>query len=305
MTRLHDNEIPVDEVLVRELVDSQFPQFASLPIKPLNASGSSNIQYRLGNELLVRLPRQPGGGASIEKEHRWSEYMNVGLPVSVPEILHVGAAAPEYPEPWSILKWIDGHHPKSADGIDVARQLAEVLIAFRELEITPAAKADKSLRKPYRGRTLGEHDPWMRKSIKDCRAVEGLDIDLDVATGVWDEAMKLPGVSDPPPQETWFHGDIVAENLLIRDGQLVGLIDFGGLGIGDPTVDLHGAWELFTPEVRDVFRNHVGVDEATWLRGRAWALAIAMMTFAYYWKTMPERIESRLKMAQAVLADWN
>ncbi len=89
----------------------------------------------------------------------------------------------------------------------------------------------------------------------------------------------------------------------MRDGQLTGLLDFGGLGIGDPTVDLHGAWELFEPDARAAFRSRLDVDDATWLRAKAWALAIALMTFSYYWQTMPGRIESRLVMARAVLAD--
>ncbi len=101
----------------------------------------------------------------------------------------------------------------------------------------------------------------------------------------------------------WYHGDLLAENLLVRDGRLAALLDFGGLSVGDPTIDLVVAWELLDTSSRDVFRQAVGVDDDTWQRGRAWALALALMTFPYYWRTMPDRCASRLAMARSVLAD--
>ena len=99
------------------------------------------------------------------------------------------------------------------------------------------------------------------------------------------------------------HGDLLAENLLVRDGRLAAVLDFGGLAVGDPTVDLIVAWEVLDPASREVFRRAVGVDETSWLRGRAWALSLALITFPYYWSTMPDRCASRLAVARSVLAD--
>ena len=154
----------------------------------------------------------------------------------------------------------------------------------------------------YRADPLATQDADTRAGIEQCRDLPGLHVDLDAALAVWDEAMTLPGVADVVP-ERWLHGDIAAENLLVRDGRLAALLDFGALCVGDPTVDLMVAWEVLDPPGREVFRSASGADEAAWLRGRAWALSLAVRTFPYYWRTMPGRCASRLAVVEAVLAD--
>jgi aminoglycoside phosphotransferase (APT) family kinase protein len=266
----------------------------------------------LGEELLVRLPRLAGDGGSISKESRWTAVIGNHLPVAVPEIVGTGEPDFGYSEQWSIVRWQQGDHPTACfpedaattERLQLAAELADVLIAFRGIDINPEAQSDKMLRRHYRGRSLADHDGYFRQSIEACRSIEGLDLDLDAALSLWERSIELPGATGNRDQRRfWFHGDIVAENLLLEDGRLSGLLDFGGLGIGDPTVDLHGAWELFDAPARDVFRQRLEVDDATWLRGRAWALAIALMTFPYYWNTMPGRINDRMAMARNVLAD--
>ncbi len=304
MTKFHEDELEVSEALAASLIQQQYPQYGEMPLVRLAASGSSNVQFRLGDDLLVRFPRQPGGGAAIAKEQRWSPMLQSHLQVAMPEIVGLGTASSGYPETWSIVRWIEGEHPPvMGASISFAHELADELLRLREIDTRVALETDPDLSKPYRGKPLGGYHPWMLRSIEACRAIPELDLDLDAVSDIWSRAMALPGVSDSPRQEHWYHSDIVAENLLMRDGQLTGLLDFGGLGIGDPTVDLHGAWELFEPDARAAFRSRLDVDDATWLRAKAWALAIALMTFSYYWQTMPGRIESRLVMARAVLAD--
>ncbi len=257
---MHADEHRIDVRLVRGLVDRARPEWAALPLSPLPRTGSSNALFRLGEDLVVRLPRQRGGSVTIEKEARWLPRVAPALPVRVPEVVAVGAPGPDYPERWSVLRWLDGEVPDVAGvagcpgGLDreaLARDLAAVVTSLRGLEVPEAA-------------------------------------------------VGLPGSSEPVG---WYHGDLLAENLLVSGGRLAAVLDFGGLGVGDPTVDLMVAWELLDAGSRRVFRQATGVDDVSWLRGRAWALAVALMTFPYYWRTMPQRCAARLVMARAVLAD--
>ncbi|MEE4282563.1 MAG: phosphotransferase, partial [Pseudomonadales bacterium] len=150
--------------------------------------------------------------------------------------------------------------------------------------------------------TLAEYDKYFRRTIEDCRRLQGHGLDLDKALEIWQQALSLPGAQTAGP-DRWYHSDLVAENLLLKNGRLTAVLDFGGLAVGDPTIDLHGAWELFDRQSREMFRTRLGVEDAQWLCGRAWALAIALGTFSYYWTKMPGRMHDRLIMAQAVLAD--
>lgn len=301
---LHDDEIAIDLPLVRALVDRGLPDLAGAALQPLTATGSDNALFRLGTDLLVRLPRQPGGSRSIEKEARWLPHVATALPVAVPEIVAVGAPGFGYPERWSVVRWIDGSVPDVPPQADVARlagDLADVVGALRALEVPDRALADPALRW-YRGAPVAELDGETRHRIAACRDLPDLDLDLGACERVWDAAMALPaGGAVGGPH--WLHGDLLAENLLVEDGRLAAVLDFGGLAIGDPTVDLAGAWEVLDQAGREAFRAALGIDELTWLRARAWALALAVMTFPYYWRTMPARCTARLAMARAVLAD--
>lgn len=306
---LHDDEIPIDLPLVRALVDRALPAFAPLALRPLGASGSSNALFRLGDELLVRLPRQPGGSATIDKETRWLPELGPFLPVSVPNVVAIGGPDLGYPERWSVVRWLPGDVPPAVGPetpVDptrrwLAHDLAGVIAAMRRIDVPAAALHDPALRW-YRGEPLATRDAPVRGDIQACRAIPGLALDFDTALRVWDEAMSLPGI-DRAVTPCWYHGDMLAENLLVRGGRLAAVLDFGGLSVGDPTVDLIVAWEVLDATARAVFRATLGVDDASWLRGRAWALALAVMTFPYYWETMPARCASRLKMARTVLDD--
>jgi aminoglycoside phosphotransferase (APT) family kinase protein len=306
---LHDNELSISTGLVRALVDDQFPHYANLSITPLGASGSTNRLFRLGDELLVRLPRQPQSGKGISKERRWLPRIRAQLPVEVPEIVELGQPGAGYPERWSITRWLEGELPpvwQPGEHADQARmvlaeQLADFIRALQSIEITAEANDDDALR-AYRGSPLAEYDTHFQRTLEYCRSIGGLDLDLEAAQAVWSEALELAGAR-VPGEARWYHSDLVAENLLIRNGRLAAVLDFGGLAIGDPTIELHGAWELFDPPARDLFRQALDVDDEQWLRGRAWALAIALGALSYYWQTMPGRCRDRLAMARAVLAD--
>jgi aminoglycoside phosphotransferase (APT) family kinase protein len=302
---LHEDEIEIDLTLVRALVDRALPDLAGRPLRALHASGSSNALFRLGDDLLVRLPRQPGGAATITKEARWLPHVAPALPVRVPCVVAVGEPDLAYPERWSVVRWLDGQTPTVPAGPDeaagLARDLAEVVGSLAGLTVPVDALEDPALRS-YRGEPLAAMDAATRAYLAECRKLHGLDLDIDGCLHILEATMALAG-ADRAVSPRWLHGDLLAENLLVRDGKLVAVLDFGVLAVGDPTVDLVVAWELLDPPGRDLFRSLVGVDEATWLRARAWALAIAAMTLPYYWATMPDRCAARLTMARAVLAD--
>jgi aminoglycoside phosphotransferase (APT) family kinase protein len=183
---------------------------------------------------------------------------------------------------------------------DLAVDLAAVVHALMQAEVPGEAAADQDLRW-YRGEPLAAIDTVTRQNIGRCRELSDFELDLDAAELLWDEAIKLPGAMDRPPPR-WYHGDLAAENLLMRDGRLAAVLDFGCMSIGDPAVDLAVAWEVLDPPAREIFRGQLGVDDATWLRGRAWALCITLMIW-YYWTTMPQRRSSRMAIGRNVLAD--
>ena len=304
---LHDNELSIDLDLVNRLVQDSFPEFGKLPVQPLAASGSSNQLFKLGDEFVVRLPRQPGGGKALLKEAQWLPQLREQLPLEIPEVVGVGNPIDAFTEHWLITHWIQGDHPQieqtsQADQPAIAYDLAEFVVALRTCPIPKTALTDASLRW-YRGRPLREFDAEMQKNLLVCKGKLGRELDLDTAAAIWAEALRLPE-TDTSTRERWFHSDLVAENLLLRNGVLAAVLDFGTLAIGDPTIDLHGAWELFDAEARQIFRDRLAVNETDWLRGRAWGLAIACGALAYYWGKMPARCEARLSMARAVLADF-
>ncbi len=303
---LHTDELPVPESLVRRMVADQLPDLAGVPVRRLGASGSSNHLFRLGQDLLVRLPRQAGGSATILKEARWVAHVGAALPVAVPEILAVGEPAHGYPEHWSVVCWVEGERPTAAASGPrprdlLARDLAAVVQGLRELEVPPEARDDEALHW-YRGEPLTAIDEDIRAYAEQCRSIPELGLDVDAVLRVWNEAVAA-AAQRPPPEAHWLHGDLLAENLLVRDDRLAAVLDFGGLGVGDPAVDLIAAWEILDAEGRDVFRTEAGIDDRTWVLGRAWALAVSVMTFPYYWRTMPERCAGRLALAREVLKD--
>ena len=305
---LHSDEIPIDAELVRLLVSRVMPANADAPVRRLASSGSTNALFRLGEELLVRLPRQPGGSETISKEARWLPVLGPLLPVPVPQVVAVFDPDCGYPERWSVVRWIDGAHPEVVDldtPIDprreeLAKNLATFLDALRQVEIPTVAVNNPDLQS-YRGEPLATMDQGTRANIERCQCLGDFEFDLDAAEQIWVDAMKLPGAADRTTPR-WYHSDLAAENLLVRDGALSAVLDFGGLSVGDPTVDLVVAWEVLDPPARELFRREIGVDEASWLRGRAWALSITL-TIWDYWTTMPLRRARCMAVGRNVLAD--
>lgn len=145
-----------------------------------------------------------------------------------------------------------------------------------------------------RGVPLEKRDKFVRAALLDLKGL----IDVTAATAEWETALETPAWAAPP---VWVHGDLQAGNMLLREGQLVAIIDFGGLGVGDPAVDLLPAWNLFGQEAREVYRDTLDVDDATWARGRGWALSVALIALPYYLKTNPEIVASSHHVIEELL----
>lgn len=290
--RMHEDEVAVDTSLVGRLIADQFPQWAGLPLRRVESSGSENAMFRLGEDKVVRLPRHPRAVDAITHELRWLPRLAPGLPAASPQPLGQGEPGEDFPWPWSVYGWLDGRNPVPG-ALEEPGLLAEDLAAY----VTALRRKDAS-EGPlgYRGVPLAARDPFMREALAQLAG----RVDTAAVTAVWEEALRAPEYTGPP---LWAHGDLMAGNLLVTGGRLSAVIDFGTVGVGDPAVDLISAWCLLPAEVRDTFREAVGADEAEWARGRGWALSIAVIALPYYWDTNPPVAEnSRLAIGE-ILAE--
>jgi aminoglycoside phosphotransferase (APT) family kinase protein len=274
--RTADFRPAIDAALVRRLVDTQFPQWAELPLKLLNPAGSDHVIYRLGDELSVRLPRHAGAIGQAEKESEWLPRLAPHLPLAIPVPVGVGGPDLGYPWRWAVSRWLDGEVATVkalASSSQAAVQLAEFLTALQQF--TPENFPAEDTRGNLTAGSLADRDRATRAAIAE---VDGV-FDRAAMTELWDAALSAPAWDRPP---VWFHGDFHTGNLLSVDGRLSAVIDFGELGIGDPACDLTIAFTLMSAGSRAAFRATLGVDDATWARGRGWALATALTAYTYY-----------------------
>ena len=292
---LHANEVAIDDALVRGLLADQLPQWADLPLERVPVPGSDHVLYRLGTELVVRLPRKEGVDAQIDKERKWLPRFASLLPCGVPVPLVKGESRPEYPFSWSVYRWLDGGTPShGAESRVLATDVARFVVALRRIDGRggPIAGGQNF----FRGAPLAVRDAPTRAAIAELAGT----YDADALTGAWEDALRAPTWRGRP---VWVHGDLTPENLLVREGRLAGVVDFGCLGLGDPACDVMVAWSLLEGEARDVFRTAVAADEATWARGRGWALSTAVIALPYYQDTHRPRAANARYRIREVLAD--
>ncbi|MFI9206003.1 aminoglycoside phosphotransferase family protein [Streptomyces sp. NPDC053048] len=273
---MHADEADIDVSLVRRLVASRFPRWAGLPLVEVPSAGTSNAMYRLGEDMVVRLPRVAGAADDVSKEHQWLPRLAPALPVAVPVPLGSGTPAEGYPWPWSVYRWLDGEVPAAGRVTDpgsLARDLGGFVAALHRIDTAGGPRS-------YRSEPLAARDAAARRAIGELRTV----VDAGAATAVWDAALRAPSWPGPA---VWIHADLQPGNLLLAGGRLGAVIDFGCLGLGDPAVDLIAAWYVLPAGARDTFRAATGADDATWTRGRGWALSIALAELDYYRETNP------------------
>jgi aminoglycoside phosphotransferase (APT) family kinase protein len=278
---MHTDEVDTDAALVRLLLSEQFPRWAGLPIRPVISAGTDNALYRLGDDMVARLPRIEGAASQVDKEQRWLPTLAPFLPFEVPVPLARGEPGHGYPWRWSICRWLEGQDatvsPVAAPR-EAAVSLADFVTALQSIDASggPAPGHHNS----FRGEPLAARDSETRAAIAELHTL----VDADAATAAWEAALEAPLWGG---QAVWVHGDLLATNLLVCQGCLSGVIDFGCLGVGDPACDVMVAWTYLLPDARGVFRDAIQVDDATWHRGLGWALSFGLIALPYYQTTNP------------------
>ena len=293
MSKMHADEFEIDEQLVRSLIKTQCPQWSELSLQKIASSGTDNALFRLGQDLVVRLPRLIGADSNVNKEYLWlpqlASFLNI--PISVP--LFKGHATDFYPSTWMISQWNSGSNPifevENEYG-ELAKDLAQFLNQFHQIPLTHGPKS-------RRGLALSVVDDEMRMSIAQ------LDEECDTKriTKIWDSALLISGWHK---KAVWVHGDFLPGNILIQNNRLSAVLDFSDVGMGDPACDCVIAWALLNNKSRSIFKNHLkDIDENTWIRGRAWALSIAVIMLPYYKHTNPVLVALASRVIDQVLSD--
>jgi aminoglycoside phosphotransferase (APT) family kinase protein len=291
-----DGRAGIDAALVRRLIRAQFPQWDGLDVTPVARDGWDNRTYRLGDDKTVRLPTAAGYVPAVAKENEWLPRLAPGLPVAVPAVLGAGVPGEGYPYPWSVRGWLPGETADRAridDPVRFAGEVAGFLTALQQCDTSGGPAAGEH--SWYRGAPPAYYDDETRRCLE---RLEGR-IDTTSAAKVWDAALAAE-YRDPP---VWFHGDVAAGNLLVQDGRLTAVIDFGTSAVGDPASDLVIAWTLFSGESREAFRRAIGQDDGTWARARGWVLWKALLGLAGSIDTDIELADLNRRLIDAVVAE--
>jgi aminoglycoside phosphotransferase (APT) family kinase protein len=286
----------IDVALARRLVDRQFPQWRRLPITEVEVDGWDNRTFRLGSELSVRLPSGDWYAKQVEKEQRWLPVLAPQLPLPIPSPVARGAPDDGYPFPWSVYRWLQGELASKApiaDRTAFATTLAGFLNALGRADATDGpAPGEHNF---FRGGPLATYEPEALQAIETL----GAEIPRDGVNRAWEDAMATSWEREP----VWFHGDVATGNLLVRDGRLAAVLDFGSSGVGDPACDVVIAFTFLSGTSRDRFRAELDVDAATWSRGRGWGLWKALITLVDHLENnSPDAALARRDIEQ-ILAD--
>jgi aminoglycoside phosphotransferase (APT) family kinase protein len=237
--------------------------------------GTDNALYRLGDDMVVRVPRRPGDSIRLEKERRWLPKLAPLLPLAVPVTLAEGTPSDGFPLAWSVYSWLMGENATLERITDPSRAAIDLARFIDALEgIDPSDGPPPGEHNAFRGAPLAERDEATRSAI----ASLGSAID-DRAVVAWEAALRATEWEREP---VWLHGDLDSRNVLAENGRLSAVVDFGCLGVGDPAYDVMVAWKMLSRDVRDGFRSALAVDDATWARARGLALSQSLMALAYY-----------------------
>lgn len=270
---------------VGRLLREQFPDLADLPLEPYTSSATDNVVYRLGKDLLVRLPQSGSAADQVAKDARWLPLLAPHLPVEIPTIVGEGRPSELFPWPWSVQKWIDGRDAGSGDArdrVEVAATLGDVVRELRRVDTTDAPMP--SAANSFRGAPVATRDDHVRHAARFAEEMgpgSEFTAGLDVAAvmRIWQSALDAAPWDGPP---VWIHGDLIPGNILMRGAELAALIDFGCAAVGDPAGDMMAAWTLFAGEARKEFLARAHVDDDTRARARGWAAYVGITAMPYH-----------------------
>jgi aminoglycoside phosphotransferase (APT) family kinase protein len=296
---MHANEVRASAEVVRDLLRAQCPQWSGLCVTPLpeDVEGTDHVLFRVGDKLLARMPKVVEAVEQAEADARWLPLLAPQLPVRVPVPLHVGGPGEGFPWTWTVVHWFPGETPPRL-GIDdgaLAHDLATFARAMHAIE--PMGGPVKP--PGTRGSSLRHVDEAVRRVLPRLRDHDD-GFDVGAAEAAWHACLGAPEWDRPV---VWIHGDLQPGNLIVDQGRLTAIVDFGALGLGDPAPDVAPALWTFTGAARDVYRDAVGYDDATWLRACGWALAPSLTGIDYYRHTFPRMAEHGRRTVRAVLAE--
>lgn len=262
--------IQISTEMVVRLISEQFPQWAGLDIRPVSRSGHDNRTFHLGNKMTIRLPSGKAYVPQIEKEAKWLPYLSEYLTIAISHPIAQGRATCYYPFPWSVNQYIEGEPLlgiQSPDRLRIAGELSSFLQELQGIPTKdgPAAGAHNFFR--------GAGPAVYSEEVEGALQKLGSILPADRLRRIWAQAVASQWEQAP----VWLHGDIAPGNLLIKDGGLCGVIDFGIMGIGDPACDYAMAWTFFDDQSRRVFLQ--GIDGDTVNRAKGWALWKALLTY--------------------------
>ena len=281
MSKMHIDEIEVDQVTVKNLIRAQFPEWSHLPIKKLKTSGTVNTIFKLGHDLSIRIPKLPLGVQQIEKEHKWLHELQNSLTLKIPRIIKIGRPNHALPWKWAIYEWIEGevidskHFKSNRANITI---LSEFLIELQRFN--PNERLLHGEHNYFRGEALINRDQITRETIFKLRQF----INFKIAEKIWDSGLQYNPTAE---EKGWIHGDLQPGNILVHKGKIKAIIDFGALGYGDVSCDLMPAWNLLDRKARVKLREELDIQASTWKRGQAWALTVAAVALEYYMYTNP------------------
>jgi len=289
---MHANEFKISSILVKNLLLQQFPQWVDLDLVALKPEGTDNVMYKLGGDKVVRLPRIEIAVPSLEKEILWLPKLASKLPIPVPKLIGVGDPSIEYPYPWFVYKLLEGSPIGEINILDkeqAAVDLGQFIIAMQNVKYRNSPMC-------RRGKPLSNRNQETREAINLSKDY----FDDKLLTQLWDFVLKTPAWEGDP---VWIHGDLHPGNLLVKDGRISAVLDFGLCGIGDPAADLMVAWTVLDKDSRKRFRSIVKPEDATWNRGYGWALALGIVGYSYYRERNPSFALIAKRTLDEVLSD--
>lgn len=295
---MHEGQVPIDTMLVADLLRAQFPQYADLPLQTVRSGGTENAVFRLGADLALRMPLHAGSVSSLLKEARWLRVVAPLFTLQTPSVVATGHPGSGYPFPWAIVSWLDGVDGQQSDIGGSHRAVAALAADIRSLWSSEQDVPSASALGASRGGPIEIRDNDFRVALSQCSGLT----DIARVAAIWDEALAAPAWDGA---SVWLHTDLLPSNLLVRDGALVGVLDFGAMATGDPAYDVTPAWMVFDGPSRATYLQELSVQvgDPMWLRARGLAVSQAVIALPYYLHTNPSMVAMAQRGLSAALSE--